>query len=299
MKKIILTQGAPGSGKTTWANEYVSKNPGFYILSRDDFREKLFGLDYRNQYKYTKSKEKAVSKSQFASAEALLSIEGSKGVIIADTNLNPTTIKAWQELATKLNAKIDFERFDVPWTELLKRNQYRGDKAVPIDVLRSFYAKMSVPMTYVATDYPSGRPQAVIFDLDGTLADNEHRSPYDLDKLSEDTPREMVVLLLKLLQKQGFKILTVSGRESGNKDEPLKHMNATTDWLVENKIHTDKHFQRKQGDSRKDDVVKEEIFWNDIVEDYDVVLAVDDRAQVVEMWRRIGIECWQVNHGDF
>lgn len=28
MKKIILTRGVPGSGKSTWANEYVAKNPG-------------------------------------------------------------------------------------------------------------------------------------------------------------------------------------------------------------------------------------------------------------------------------
>ena len=102
-----------------------------------------------------------------------------------------------------------------------------------------------------------------------------------------------------MLQQQGCNILTVSGRESGSKDEPLKHRVATINWLNENNIVTEAHFQRKQGDPRKDDVVKEEIFWNDIVEDYDVVLAVDDRAQVVEMWRRIGIECWQVNHGDF
>ncbi|WP_441347838.1 phosphatase domain-containing protein, partial [Staphylococcus aureus] len=25
----------------------------------------------------------------------------------------------------------------------------------------------------------------------------------------------------------------------------------------------------------------------------------DDRTQVVEMWRRIGVECWQVASGDF
>ncbi|WP_444533355.1 phosphatase domain-containing protein [Vibrio parahaemolyticus] len=26
---------------------------------------------------------------------------------------------------------------------------------------------------------------------------------------------------------------------------------------------------------------------------------MDDRTQVVEMWRRIGVECWQVASGDF
>ena len=29
MKKIILTIGCPGSGKSTWAREFFAKNPGF------------------------------------------------------------------------------------------------------------------------------------------------------------------------------------------------------------------------------------------------------------------------------
>ena len=31
MKKIILTIGCPGSGKSTWAREFIAKNPGFII----------------------------------------------------------------------------------------------------------------------------------------------------------------------------------------------------------------------------------------------------------------------------
>lgn len=33
MKKIILTIGCPGSGKSTWAREFIAKNPGFYNIS--------------------------------------------------------------------------------------------------------------------------------------------------------------------------------------------------------------------------------------------------------------------------
>lgn len=298
MKKLILTQGCPGSGKSTWANEYVQKNPGFYILSRDDFREKLFGLEARNQYRFSKAKEKSVSAAQFAAAEALLKMETTKGVIIADTNLNPSTVKAWYDFAYNAfnDVLMEFERFDVPWTELLKRNQYRGDKAVPIDVLRSMY-KLSKPYDVYVPD--ESLPKAVIFDLDGTLADNDHRSPYDLEKCGEDTPKKMVIALLEMLRAQGYKIITVSGRESGTKEDVTKYRRITTEWLDKHTNGSDEHYQRVQGDSRKDDVVKEEIFWNCIADRFNVQLAVDDRAQVVEMWRRIGLECWQVAHGDF
>lgn len=186
MKKIILTRGVPGSGKSTWANEYVAKNPGWYILSRDDFREKLFGLDARNAYKYSKHKERAVTNAQIASAVSLLDLEHTKGIIVCDTNLNPKTVEKW-ELRFKGLYEMSFQDFHVPWTELLKRNQYRGDKAVPIDVLRHFYTLMEVEKVYVPD---LSKPKAVIFDLDGTLADNHHRSPLTL------------INVLKILQKK-------------------------------------------------------------------------------------------------
>lgn len=109
----------------------------------------------------------------------------------------------------------------------------------------------------------------------------------------------MVVEYVKMLHQAGYTIITVSGRESGTEEARLKYYVMTRDWLLQNDIPFNLHIQRVQGDTRKDDVVKEEIFWKHIAPNYDVKLAVDDRNQVVEMWRRIGLECWQVNHGDF
>lgn len=297
MKEVILTVGCPGSGKSTWANEFVRANPGYYILTRDDFREKLFGLEYRNQYKYSKQREKAVTVAQLGAANELMTLEATKGIIIADTNLNPITVKNWKEVCEKRGFKFTTKEFIVPWTELVKRNAYRGEKAVPIEVLRRMYADQN-PKKYIASEWPEGRPEAVIFDIDGTLALMGDRSPYDLEKCGEDTHNTMVVNLLHMLDKKGYKILTVSGRESGTKEEPYRYFRMTTDWLNKFTI-PEAHFQRKQGDMRKDDIVKEEIFWRDIAPKYDVKLCIDDRNQVVEMWRRLGIECWQVAHGDF
>ncbi|WOF01366.1 3'-phosphatase, 5'-polynucleotide kinase [Enterobacter phage vB_Ent31] len=295
MKKIILTRGAPGCGKSTWANEYVAKNPGWYILSRDDFREKLFGLDARNAYKYSKHKERAVTAAQISAAVSLLDLEHTKGVIVCDTNLNPKTVEKW-ELRFKGLYEMSFQDFHVPWTELVKRNQYRGDKAVPIDVLRHFYTLMEVEKVYVPD---LSKPKAIIFDVDGTLAKMVDRSPYDLEKCDTDVINPMVVELARSYYRDGYAIIVVSGRESGTKDDEIKYKMMTRKWLTDNFIPFTEHFQREQGDSRKDDIVKEEIFWRDIAPHYNIKLAVDDRAQVVEMWRRIGVECWQVNHGDF
>ena len=56
---------------------------------------------------------------------------------------------------------------------------------------------------------------------------------------------------------------------------------------------------RVTGDQRKDSVVKAEIFDREIRDRYHVVGVFDDRAQVVRMWRSLGLTVFQVAEGDF
>lgn len=300
MKKIILTVGCPGSGKSTWTREFIAKNPGYFNINRDDYRQSIMGHEERDEYKYTKKKEGIVTCMQFDAAKGILyGGDSVKGVIISDTNLNPERRQSWEAFAKEYGWKVEYKVFDVSWTELVKRNSRRGSKAVPIDVLRSMYGHMRAYLGLPVYTGTEGKPKAIIFDLDGTLALHVERGPFELHKLSTDAPNKMVVQYLKMLHHAGYKIITVSGRESGTKEDPMEYYEATKAWMDKYEIPWETHIQREQGDERKDDIVKEEIFWNKIAPHYDVKLAVDDRNQVVEMWRRIGVECWQVNHGDF
>ena len=57
---------------------------------------------------------------------------------------------------------------------------------------------------------------------------------------------------------------------------------------------------RPQNDNRKDALIKRELFEQHILGQYYVELVVDDRQQVVDMWRRtLGLTCVQVDYGDF
>lgn len=61
-KKVILTVGAPGSGKSTWALEQVEKSRKgnkTIVLNRDDMRAMLFG----GKYKYSRENESLVTRS--------------------------------------------------------------------------------------------------------------------------------------------------------------------------------------------------------------------------------------------
>jgi len=59
-------------------------------------------------------------------------------------------------------------------------------------------------------------------------------------------------------------------------------------------IVPDAFFMRTPGDRRQDSIVKEEILDTLILPRWDVVYVIDDRPQVVEMWRRRGFSVLQV-----
>ena len=56
---------------------------------------------------------------------------------------------------------------------------------------------------------------------------------------------------------------------------------------------------RKNGYNKKDSIVKKEIFDEYIKDKYYVEFILDDRNQVVDMWREMGLTCLQVAEGNF
>ncbi len=134
---------------------------------------------------------------------------------------------------------------------------------------------------------------AIICDLDGTLALMNGRNPFDASKCEQDLLNEPVAHLVKAYAEQGTKIILLSGRMDNYKAETLR-------WLEKHEIQYEKLLMRRHGDSRKDAIIKKEIVDNEIKGKYFVSFVLDDRNQVVDMWRNeIGYACLQVYYGDF
>jgi len=99
---------------------------------------------------------------------------------------------------------------------------------------------------------------------------------------------------VQALDASGYGVVFMSGRTEGCRD-------ATVKWLNEHVGVTRYHglFMRAVGDSRKDAIVKAELFDAHIRGAYNVVLVLDDRDQVVKMWRQMGLTVLQVAEGNF
>lgn len=142
-------------------------------------------------------------------------------------------------------------------------------------------------------------PNAVICDIDGTLAHMNGRSPYDPTKYHEDTKDDFVHRLFTLLTSNGETRIIVTGR-------PEEYREVTEKWLHDNGVTYNHLFMRDpsrvddKGNKINDAVIKREIYENYIKDNYRVICTIDDRNHVVEMWRHeLGLVCLQVADGDF
>lgn len=146
----------------------------------------------------------------------------------------------------------------------------------------------------------------IVFDIDGTLADIQHRIHHIKEKpkswrkfregIPNDKPHEDIIFLLKTLNSVGCRILIASGRSEYERE-------ATVDWLHEQGIWENlvyqKLYMRPKDDYRADYIIKKEILEEMRRDGYDPTMTFDDRNQVVNMWREQGIRCLQVAPGDF
>lgn len=285
MRKLYLTVGIPASGKTTWAEEFCKDRKDIVNINRDDIRENLFGFPY----KYSKEKEKKVTEYQKLIADT--AVFNNKDIVISDTNLNENTRKEWFEWASKASYEVIIKEFDVSVRKAIERN-YKRSRPVPESVIHSMFCKWLEYKGFIKY-VPNGLLECcVIFDLDGTLAHMTNRGPFDWCKVCNDNLDYIVAEMLSMYKQMGYKIVILSGRDSCCREDTIQ-------WLEDYEIRYDALFMRAAGDTRPDYQVKHEILMNDVAKLYDVLLCVDDRDQVVRMWRWHGIKCFQVQEGNF
>lgn len=136
-------------------------------------------------------------------------------------------------------------------------------------------------------------PDAVIFDIDGTLAIRSGRGPYDWGLVGTDKPNRPIVELAKVIHATGLQLLFVSGRPDSTRHE-------TANWLDRHIGTSSPLFMRIDGDPRSDVDIKRDIYRSYIEHRFKVSLVFDDRNRIVSLWRNeLGLTCLQVAEGDF
>ena len=309
MRNIYITYGPPLSGKSTFASLITKYDPDIKVISRDMIRDNL--KDHSNEFEI----EKVITKIE---ESYILNLIKHYDLIIDNTNSKVSYLKDLIKLVVKSKVKniklhlIDFT--DITLDILLERLSNR-ERKVPEEVIKKIHNRCiqnkkefiknisnfntnlgitsdteKVISKIIKREHCSS---AIIVDIDGTLSHSGGiRTPFEYHKVINDDIDEIVRDILITYSNFLYPIIVVSGREDHCKE-------MTEEWLKKHRVPYDLIYMRKTGDFRKDAIVKKEIYETYIKPKYDVLFCLDDRNQVVDMWRENGVKCLQVQDGDF
>ena len=148
----------------------------------------------------------------------------------------------------------------------------------------------------------------IVFDLDGTIANLDHRrhlvdpthpafpGKKDWDEFARrciyDTSFEAVIRILNhLWDDSPWYVQIWTGRFE-------KYRKDTMEWLAHNHVMYDALRMRPDGDYTPDHELKEQWLF-EVGGAENILCTFDDRQRVVDMWRRNGVQCFQTADGNF
>jgi predicted kinase len=289
-QELVLCRGIPASGKSTWSQVWVQVNDRRVRVSRDDIRFSLFG-------RYENVDEVLVT--QVEDAQIQRALKKGYSVVVDDCNIEEKFVRRLAAIGYSAGAKVSIKQFDVDLKTAKARNIAR-DRVVPSKVLDSMYSRLT-QNPFIDLDKrervekyvpDTNLWSAIIVDIDGTIAERitdrpQTRSPYDWMRVGEDGPVKNVIQAVKVYGAAGYIIVLMSGRDSVCRE-------VTEKWLAEHDVPYDELYMRAENDNRKDSIVKRELFDKHVRGNYNVEVVLDDRQQVVDMWRELGLTVFQV-----
>lgn len=298
MPTLHITRGLPASGKSTWARQWVAEDPAHRAeVNRDHLRLMMHGGFVNAETQITAARDGAV----------LALLQRGTSVVVSDTCLPQRHARGLAQLALKAGAEVEIvDLANVPLEVCIERDAAReakvGEERIR-DMWDRFIRGRAYPLPLpddtanAATqadlyEAKPGTPKAVLVDIDGTVALMNGRSPYDESRVDEDGPNTRVIDVVKALARDGHYIVFMSGRTAGC-------MDATADWLDRQGFGDYELHMRPVGDQRKDSIVKVELFDQHIRDRFNVTAVLDDRQQVVDAWRALGLTVLQVAEGNF
>lgn len=144
----------------------------------------------------------------------------------------------------------------------------------------------------------------VVFDLDGTISQIEHRvhlaASQQWDEFhqasSQDGAHYDAIEVFSALQDVGLETIILTGRNE-------RYRNQTVDWLSARDIYPDKLLMRPNDDFTPDHELKPELLFAELgghkAALEQVLVIFEDRDKVVEAWRNLGFVCYQVRNGSY
>lgn len=141
MSKVIFTRGLPASGKSTWARQWVKESPNRIRINRDDLRTMMRTTAKEG---YGAGCESLVMAAALNILENALRLD--RDVVLDNTNLNPSTVKAQMEVCERYGARVEWQTFYTSVDECIRRDSQR-EQPVGGEVIQTMFTKHRKELT--------------------------------------------------------------------------------------------------------------------------------------------------------
>ena len=310
-QKLILARGLPGSGKSTWSQKWVEEDPTNRVrVNRDDIRWELFKQYYLSPDAHGTTQEKEAQVTHVQNNMVQKALKDGKHVVVDNTNLDPRVFREFGKIAAQYEAHLTNKDFPVDIEECIRRNNAR-DRVVPEHVIRGMQKNYMgpngefalFPGTYPTKPFtaPASKTDAIIFDMDGTLVNvsvlvqKYMKGKYrNFDRFHRDSlwapPHVEVLQMAHDAAENGLPIIITTARKEIYRE-------VTQAWLDEHGVQYENIFMRASDDNRPDVQAKTDIL-EEINKYYNIVHAVDDRREVIDLWKSNNIYTTEVIRDD-
>ena len=130
---VVILRGVPGSGKTTWATNWVASGNRRLRINRDDIRYALFG-------RYVDVDENLVTKTHNAILREAMRTH--YDIVIDNTNIDADKLRALvRHIERQGGYVVDIIAMDTPLDECVRRDSAR-DRVVGEDVIRRMHVRL-------------------------------------------------------------------------------------------------------------------------------------------------------------
>jgi len=290
MSKLIVLVGPPGSGKSTAAARLIEDLDAVRINQDEQGKEghlKLF----------------------------MQALDDKRNIVVDRMNFSKKQRLVYTTPAIAHDYNIEMQVFHAPYDVCMERCKNRvghptitdtetAKKAISFFFRNYERVEDSEANNVERLGWEDASLKAVVVDIDGTMANVNHRLHYVrgsnknwkefFGRMRFDDVNEWCRKIVNSLAGQ-HPIVFATGRPSDYKEE-------TIEWLKKYELFSypiTHLFMRHKGDHRKDDIAKEIILEFEILPRYGILVVIDDRQQVVDMWRRHGHVVLQCDKGDF
>lgn len=296
--KAIFTVGVSSSGKSTWARD----QHGYRVIDRDKIRQRVlkskvpeYNKQRENMWHYWDwSWEDEVSIQEHN--QLMHHILMNEDVIVCETGLGVKQddghISTMLKLLKASNYEISYHYQRIELDEAIRRDRKRLDSVGDFVIYMQWLKWLALPTEntgirkYVKD---TSKPKCIVSDIDGTVAKNMGRPPFEWSRVGEDLPILEIANLVKVYSTLGFKVIFLTGRS-----EECRQI--TTDWLKQHVVDEFDMFMRPEGNYSKDRDLKQKMFFENIEPNYNVEFVIDDRKQVVNLWTDINVKLLNVGN---